>query len=120
MFCLRNVSSSTFCQAILKFVWPYLKVSSAWEVLPIFMEVHSHNPISRVKGFFHSVTVMNINVNVEHSGMVSLDPKRLFTINTRADILEQLQYGKYNVIDVTEPRSFRLFCVVQATSPVNR
>lgn len=35
------------------------------------MEGHSHDAVSQVKGLLYTVTMMNVNVNVENSGVVS-------------------------------------------------
>lgn len=35
------------------------------------MEGHSHDAVGQVKGLLYTVTVVNVNVNVENSGVVS-------------------------------------------------
>lgn len=46
--------------------------TSSWKkVVSIFVEGHGHDAVSQVKGFLYTVTVMNVDVNVEDPGMVS-------------------------------------------------
>ena len=40
------------------------QVSSAREVLPIFVEGDSHDPVCGVEGLLHSITVVDVNVYV--------------------------------------------------------
>lgn len=40
------------------------KLSSAWEVLSVFVEGDSHDSVSGIEGLFDTVTVMNVDVNV--------------------------------------------------------
>ena len=42
-------------------------MSCSWEVIFEFMERGGHDPISEIEGFFDSVSMMNIDVDVEHS-----------------------------------------------------
>lgn len=43
------------------------KFAGSGKVFAIFVERDSHDTISGVKGLFHAVTMMNININVENS-----------------------------------------------------
>lgn len=44
----------------------------SWEkVVAIFVEGHSHDAVSQVKGLLDTITVVNVDVNVENSGVVS-------------------------------------------------
>ena len=38
----------------------------SWEEVTILVERHSHDTVCGVEGFLHAVTVMYINVNVQH------------------------------------------------------
>lgn len=40
------------------------------EVVSIFVEGHRHDPVGEVEGLLHAVTVVDVNVNVEHPGVV--------------------------------------------------
>ena len=50
----------------------------------------------------HSVPVVNIDINVDHSGM----------------ILQQLQDGDHDVVDVAKAAGLKLLGVVEPTRPV--
>ena len=40
-------------------------VTCAWkEVVSIFMEGHSHDPVREVEGFLNTVAMVNVNINV--------------------------------------------------------
>lgn len=46
--------------------------TSSWKkVVSIFVEGHGHDTVSQVKSFLYTITVMNVDVNVEDSGVVS-------------------------------------------------
>ena len=38
-----------------------------WEIILEFVERASHDPVSKVEGFFNTISMMNININVENS-----------------------------------------------------
>lgn len=40
------------------------------EVISIFVEWHSHDPVSEVEGFLNSITMVDIDINVEHPRVV--------------------------------------------------
>lgn len=42
------------------------KVTSSREVLPIFMEGHSHNSVCCVEGLLHSISMVDVYVDVQH------------------------------------------------------
>ena len=54
--------------------------------------------------FFHSITVMNVDINVKHSLVVS----------------QQLEDGEDDVVGVAEAAALGLFGVVQTAGPVDR
>lgn len=41
--------------------------SGAWEVLSVFVERDGHNPVCGIEGFLDTVSMMDVNVDVEHS-----------------------------------------------------
>lgn len=65
---MSNLSKSIYLQ---KLAGTYSEVSGTREILSIFVEGHSHDTVSCVEGFLNSITVMNVNINVKHSLMVS-------------------------------------------------
>lgn len=40
------------------------------EVISVFVEGHSHDPVSEVEGFLNPITMVDVNINVEHPRMV--------------------------------------------------
>ena len=81
----------------------YSQISRSREVFSVLVEADSHDSVGSVEGLLHSVSVMDVNINVEDSLMV----------------LEQLQNGEYNVIDVAETTGLGLLSVMESTRPVN-
>ena len=79
------------------------EVARAGEVLSVLVEADSHDSVSGVEGLLHPVTVVDVNIYVEDSLVV----------------LEELQDGEYNVIDVTESTGLGFLSVVKSTSPVD-
>jgi hypothetical protein len=66
------------------------------------VEGAGHDPISQVKSFLNAITMMNVNVYVQHSWMV----------------FQQLQDRHHNVIDITEATGLKLLSMMQAPRPV--
>ena len=48
----------------------HLEIPCPGKVLPVLVERDGHDPISGVECLLHSVTMVNINVNVENSLMI--------------------------------------------------
>lgn len=46
-------------------------VPRAWEVVPILVEGNRHHAVRQVKCLFHAVSVVDINVDVHHTGIYS-------------------------------------------------
>lgn len=67
------------------------------------MKRHSHDAVCQVEGLLDAVAVVDVYINVQDARMV----------------LEQLQDGDDNVVDVTEAGRLELLGVVQAAGPVN-
>lgn len=45
----------------------------SWKkVVPVFVEGHSHDTVSQVKGFLYAITMVNVYVNVENPWVVSV------------------------------------------------
>eukprot|EP00962_Isochrysis_galbana_P009153 scaffold2549_cov108-Isochrysis_galbana.AAC.10 len=62
-----------------------------------------HHSIRRIEGFLDPVTVVDVNVQVEHAGVV----------------LEHVEDGQHNVVDVAEARRLGPLGVMQPPSPVD-
>lgn len=94
---IETVVAATLCSN-------FIHVTCAGEeVVSIFVEGHCHDPVSEVEGFLDPVTMVDVNINVEHPRVV----------------LEQLQDANHNVIDIAEARSLKLLGMVQTSSPVD-
>lgn len=61
------------------------------------------SPVREVEGLLHAVAVVHVDVDVQHARVV----------------LEQLQDGQHQVVDVAEARGLPLLSVVQPTRPVD-
>ena len=60
-------------------------------------------PVRAIERFFYAITVVNINVNVEHALVV----------------FEQLKNREHDIIDVAESTRFALLRVMQSSCPVD-
>ena len=81
----------------------YPKISSAREVLAVLVEGDGHDPVRGVEGLLHAVPVVDVDVDVEHSLVV----------------LQELEDGQHDVVDVAEARGLRLLGVVETPGPVD-
>ena len=79
------------------------KVSGAGEVLSVLVEGHGHDAVGGVEGLLDAVAVVDVDVDVEHPLVV----------------LEQLQDGQDDVVDVAEAGGLALLGVVEAAGPVD-
>lgn len=68
---LQRAVEVSVCMCIVKGMCSAAYTSSWEKVVSIFVEGHGHDAVSQVKGFLYTVTVMNVDVNVEDSGVVS-------------------------------------------------
>jgi len=76
----------------------------AWKKIAVFVKTHCHNSVSSIKGFFNSIAMVAVNVNIKHA-LVSF---------------EQLYYSQNAIIYVAEAWSLKFLCVMETASPVNR
>jgi hypothetical protein len=67
------------------------------------MERDSHDTISAVERLLHSIAMVDVNVDVEHTLV----------------FLQELKDAQHNVVDVAETGRFALLRVVKTTSPVD-
>ena len=74
------------------------------EVVAVLVEADGHDAVRQVKGLLHAVAVMHVNVQVQDPGV----------------ILEELQDGQHEVVDVAKPARLAFLGVVQPSRPVNR
>ncbi len=74
------------------------------EEFAVLVERTSHDPIGGVESFFDTVAVMNVDIDVQHTRVVS----------------QQFENAEYDIVDVAKPTGFTLLCVMQPTCPVDR
>jgi hypothetical protein len=46
-------------------------LTGPWEEFSVLVETDSHDSIGRIEGFFDTITVVDVDVDVEHSGVIS-------------------------------------------------
>jgi hypothetical protein len=80
-----------------------LDISSPWEEVAEPVEGDSHDSVSAVESLFDSVSMMDVDVDVEHAVVV----------------LEQFKDGEHDVVNVAEAAGFHLLGVVKAACPVD-
>lgn len=90
-------------QIIPRHLAPYLDVTCAGEEVSVLVERHGHDSVRNVERLLHAVTVVHVNVNVQHARVV----------------LEQLQNAQHDVVHVAEARPLRLLGMVQSARPVD-
>lgn len=73
------------------------------EGIAILMKGHSHDPVSQIKGFLNPISMMHINVYVQHFGK---EP-------------QQSENAKDYVVHIAKPTRFAFFRMVQSSSPIN-
>ncbi|KAF3844660.1 hypothetical protein F7725_007823, partial [Dissostichus mawsoni] len=73
------------------------RVACAREVLSVLVEGHRHDTVCGVESLLHTVSMMDVNVDVQNS----------------------LVNCQNNVVDVAKPGGLRLLGVMQASSPVD-
>jgi len=65
--------------------------------------------------------MMDVDVNVKHSLVNSKNQEKMRNenkIDFKDCILKQFEDSQHAIIDIAEPGSFWLFCVMQATWPI--
>lgn len=77
-------------------------VACAWEVVLEFVEAAGHHSVGQVEGLFHTVSMMDVDVNVQH-------PLVYF---------QQFQDSQHAVVDVAEAGCFGLFCMMESPAPI--
>lgn len=79
------------------------QVASSRKEVSEFVKRAGHDAVCGVESLFNAISVVDVDVNVEHSGMVA----------------QQLKNGEVDVVHVAESRAFALFGVMQAASPID-
>ena len=79
------------------------QVAGAREVLAVLVERDGHDAIGGVEGLLDAVAVVHVDVDVEHALVV----------------LEQLENGEHDVVDVAEAGRLALLGVMQTAAPVD-
>ena len=51
----------------------YSQLSSSGEVLAVFVETDGHYSVGGVKRLLYAISVVYVNINVEHTGMISVE-----------------------------------------------
>eukprot|EP00051_Salpingoeca_urceolata_P005907 m.78637 g.78637 ORF g.78637 m.78637 type:complete len:485 (+) comp14592_c0_seq3:64-1518(+) len=88
-FVINAVSEGKVDCIVLSLPMPnILDVAGARKVLSVLVKRHRHHSVGAVKCLFHTVAVMNVNVNVQHALMS----------------LEELEDGEDNVVDIAKSR----------------
>ena len=77
-------------------------VAGAREVVFEFVERTGHHSIGSVKGLLHSISVVDVDVDVQNSLVV----------------IQHLKNRQYHIIHVAEPARLRLFSMVQSSTPI--
>jgi len=90
------------------------------------VERDAHDSISGIECFLYAIAVVNIDIDVQHAfvdpnlQLGSCESWRSSKARRRkASVLEQLQDGQHNIVDVAEARGLALLCVMQAAGPVD-
>ena len=68
-----------------------------------FVEATCHHAVRGVKGLFDAVSMMAIDVDIQHAGIYA----------------QKLQYSKHYVIDIAEAAGLLPLCVVKTACPVD-
>lgn len=69
----------------------------------MFMKTDSHDTVRGIECLLHSVTMVDINVDIKNTRVVS----------------KQLQNREYNVVHITESTGFCLFSVMESSCPID-
>lgn len=113
----------------------YPELSGSGEIFAIFMETNGHHPVSGIKSFLYSVSMMYIDVDVKHTIVIS---SRLligclwrtveilltlvvpeYLIQCLHTIISHFPPGFFGLtINIAESTCFTLFSMVKATSPI--
>lgn len=86
------------------------------------MEGTCHDTIRCIKCLFHTIAVMNINIDIEYTLVISAIPESATWVHARTSeyiLPQQLQNTQYNVIYITETGCLSLFGMMKTTRPID-
>jgi hypothetical protein len=78
-------------------------IARSGKVLSELVEGYCHDTVGGIKCFLHSITVMNVDINVENTFV----------------FLEQLQNSQDAIVNVAKARGFSFLGVMETSSPVD-
>lgn len=79
-----------------------IDMSCTWEIIFKFMERASHDSISKVKGFLNTITMMDINIDIQDS----------------LKSFEKFQNSENTVINIAKSWGLRLFGMMETARPI--
>ena len=85
------------------------------------MERDSHHTVCGVEGFLDSISVVDVDINVQYP-LQSQDVELLHKNKTKRIylvVLEEFKNSKDNVVDIAESRCLALLGVMEASGPVD-
>ena len=80
-----------------------VNASSSWEEVPKFVEARSHDSVGCVEGFFYPISMVAVDVNIEHALITS----------------QKLQTSQHTVVHITKARCLLLFGMVKPACPID-
>lgn len=81
-----NARELNYIELYMLYIISYPQVTSSWEVLSVLVKWDCHDSVSGVEGFLYTVTMVNVNVHVQHSLVV---PDRSHCFLLKKNIYEQ-------------------------------
>mmetsp|Transcript_37357 Transcript_37357/g.77510 ORF Transcript_37357/g.77510 Transcript_37357/m.77510 type:complete len:265 (+) Transcript_37357:434-1228(+) len=78
-------------------------ITSARKILSKLVERTRHDTVCAVESFFHSITMMNVDINVEHTLV----------------LLQEFKNSQNAIVDVAKSTGFCLFGVMKTSGPIN-
>jgi hypothetical protein len=52
-------------------MYTHPEITSSWEELAVLVETDGHHSVSGIEGFFYTVPVVHVDVDIKHSWVVS-------------------------------------------------
>jgi hypothetical protein len=121
----------------------YPQIAGTGKELSVLMEGNGHNTVSGIERFFNAVTMVYIDINVEHSAVVTATeinswpcyrvvkrkgftgeapryPRRYLNESEMLTWIIILEFRTVLTIDVAEATGFALFGMVETTCPIHR
>lgn len=94
------------------------KLSCARKVFAILVEGDGHDTVSAVECFFDTVTMVDINIDVENT---VVEPEKLDDAENDICKVSEMSSNRYSrlTVDVAEAAGFTLLSMVETTSPID-